>query len=637
MRGVLLFNWLFILSLAGLAQQVPFSYSDPGGFYEESFEWSILVNPDLTVRYTLDGTAPTPESTRYTHPMFLDSSMLSPANISQIAISPPDLYHPPSPNRVQKAIIIRAAIFNDSGMQLSDILTHTYFIRSLGIEPSPLPVLSIAANHPDLFDYETGIFVPGIHWDPENPDWTGNYYLTGENWERKVFVEYFASAEDYDLVMDSGQAMQPVIRQYAGLRTHGGNARRFAQKGLRLYARDEYGTNRFEFPLFEEHPLQSFKRLVLKPISSSWSDAGIEDHLSCCIASALNLEAPASRPIQLYLNGEYWGIYFLQERFDDFYFADHFEYDRDRIDLIENWAGVISEGENDDFLDLYQFIENNDLSNPVIYQEVANRIDIDNFIESQLYEIFIANYDWPANNMKCWRARPSGKWRWTFYDGDAALKNTAFDMFSHALCTGDDSWPTNAATTLFFRKLMENEDFRNRFFERAEILLNDTLSPARTLHHFTAIVQALSPTMPSQIQRFNYPSNLESWKDDYLKNQSFLTLRPCELVNQVEEKFQRTMLVEGCEENAPYLTELEAYPNPNSGTVHLRIESDINDIGVIVLSDLVGKPLFSDEFPVIKGKNDWTLPDLALSNGIWLISLKTRHHTSTVKLYVVNP
>ena len=54
-----------------------------------------------------------------------------------------------------------------------------------------LPVLSITADSLDLFDYETGIFIPGVYYDPSDSTHTGNFQQSGSEWERQINVEFY--------------------------------------------------------------------------------------------------------------------------------------------------------------------------------------------------------------------------------------------------------------------------------------------------------------------------------------------------------------------------------------------------------------------------------------------------------------
>ena len=454
---------LFSLSvvLGVTAQNDTVIFSARGGFYYEVLPLELYnIHPENHIRYTTNGNRPDAHSSLYSDSLVLDERMYSHSDIYTIVDCPEqDFYLPDS---VQHCIVIRAAVFDENDSCVSRVMTQSYFIRALGCDTHGLPAVSLCADSLDLFDYETGIFVPGVHYDPLDPDWTGNYYEEGREWERQMNVEFY-------------EQDNTGINQQAGLRTHGGNGRRFQQKCVKMYAREEYGKKRFKHKFFETLLQDSFKHLVFKPFSASWNESGVNDHICNQIASQLNVESLASRPVVLYLNGEYWGIYYIHERPDERYLEDHFDVDIEHVNLIWAWNPFVDCGTLQYFLELFQWMETADLSDPAAYAYAKTKIDIDNFIDYQIFELFAENSDWPANNMRCWQV-DDGKWRWIFFDGDACLRWMTFYAFDNALDEGDAVWPSNWRATLFFRKLMENEDFKMQFNSRFHELLNTAFS-----------------------------------------------------------------------------------------------------------------------------------------------------------------
>ena len=171
---------LWIISLGSTAQTESVIFSAEGGFYPHSFQLSLgCYYPNHHVRYTTDGNTPDANSRIYETALSLDSRLYSDANIYTIPISPERLIF--IPDSIQHAIVIRAAVFDENEQRISPVATQTYLIHELGFDPHGLPVLSICADSLDLFDYETGIFVPGAHWDPEWPENTGNYFQRGKD------------------------------------------------------------------------------------------------------------------------------------------------------------------------------------------------------------------------------------------------------------------------------------------------------------------------------------------------------------------------------------------------------------------------------------------------------------------------
>jgi hypothetical protein len=599
-------------------------FSKQGGIYQNTFALSIFCDSDqASIYYTTDGTSPTTSSYLYTGQLQLSTGLCSGANISQMPIYPPGSFKPPPPGTVPKAVVIRAVAFDQNGNQISDVVSNSYFIHDLGINHNQLPIISICAEHDDLFDFETGIFVPGKHWDANEPTWTGNYYQRGREWEREINLEYH-------------EQNKVGINHRAGLRTHGGNGRRLSQKGMRLYARDEYGASYFEHPFFEDKPIVNYKRLVLKPFYASWSQTGIEDYVSLKMARNLNVDHVGTQAVVVYLNGEYWGIYYLQERIDSRYIEGNYGVERDMVDLIGNWHGMIEYGENKDFLALYDFIEQHDLGIGSNYETVSKWMDIDNFIDYQLFEIYIANADWPGNNMKCWRERDSeGKWRWIYFDGDAALQNYKFDGFSQALKTSGYGYPTKSTATLFLWKLLENDGFKSQFLNRLQELLNNQLSYSGTNPIYQEAIENMSSEIQRQINRFSFPNDYDRWYNKVLKTKEFLTMRNCIIANQVSKVFNERITVGNCNYEEVAVTELGLYPNPNHGEFTITFYSSEAAPAYIKIHNPLGREVASFNQVIPKGENTLTYHLKDIPNGLLFVSVGTEKQlfgTTMIKL-----
>ena len=556
--------------LVGQAQNDTVLFSAQGGFYEEVFQLELYnYYAQNHIRYTTDGNQPTAQSPLYEEALVLDEHLFSNADIYTIINCPiQDFYLPDS---VQHCIVIRAAVFDENDSCISGVRTNSYFIRALGCDTHGLPAVSICSDSLDLFDYETGIFVPGIHYDPLNPDWTGNYYQEGREWERLMNVEFY-------------EQDNTGINQQAGLRTHGGNGRRLQQKCVKMYAREEYGKKRFKHKFFETIPLNNFKHLVLKPFAASWNQSGVNDHICNQIASQLNIEALASRPVVLYLNGEYWGIYYIHERPDERYLEDHFGVDIDNVNIINGWNPNADHGSVQNFRALFRWMETADLADADNYAFVSTKIDLDNFIDYQIFELFIENNDWPANNMRCWQ-EDDGKWRWIFFDGDACLCWMTFNAFDNAVYDGDNFWPSNWRATLFFRKLMENDDFKLQFNTRFHELLGTTFSYEVTKPIFDYIQETIIDEVPFQSDRFGFPRSLDSWDED-MRNVDWFLHHRCEMIQEPLE-----MLLVGLTEAQQ--SQFLCYPNPFSGELHICLDAEAFDKDEVAIFDMLGRKVFA--------------------------------------------
>ena len=581
-----------LLNLVARAQYDTLMFSVPGGFYDEVFALELRCGDSQhQIHYTTNGCDPTFQSPLYTEPLVLDERMYSKSDIYAIRNCPEDQFM--VPDAVDHCIVIRAAVFDGDGQYLSETYTNSYFIKALGCDLHGLPAVSLCVDSTDLFDYEKGIFVEGAHYNPEKPHWSGNYYERGKAWERWANFEFY----EYD---NSG------VNQQCGLRTHGGNGRRFQQKTLKVFAREKYGKKHFKHRFFPNIPERKFKVLVLRPFLSS--NAGCEDYICNRLAQQLGLDFMADRPSVMFINGEYWGIYYVKEKPDEHYVEDHYGIESDSVTLQWGWWGGVENGDPEYFKALQQWFGKADLSNPTQYAYAASCVDIDNFIDYYLLEMFVANFDWPANNVRFWRAGNS-KFRWMFYDGDSSLENQSFDVFGNAIYDGDETYPSCRVATLFFRKFLESPQFQAKFAKRFNQLIVSTFSFENTWAFFDTIQAALEPEAHRQFDRFGppedfYPRNYDVWMNGHMKmTVDFLRERPSRNFLSMSQPEVITM---GC-------MHLE-------GLVCLRVESKGFGSDVIKVHDLKGNKVHSQACVLAVGSNDLTL-HADLPSGAYVVTL----------------
>ena len=592
MKKSLVLACFTLLSLRFWAQPDTSMFSVPGGFYDEIFALELKCHdPQYHIRYTTNGSDPTAQSPRYTKPLVLDERMYSSSNIYQIRNCPEDQFF--VPKHIDRCIVIRAALFDDDGQCWSEVYTNSYFIKALGCDLHGLPAVSLCVDSLDLFDYNKGIFVPGAYYHPEAPKWTGNYYQRGVAWERRANFEFY----EYD---NTG------VNQQCGVRTHGGNGRRFHQKTLKVYARDRYGKKHFKHRFFTNIPEHVFNTLVLRPFHSS--NAGCEDYICNRLAQQLNLDFMADRPAVMFINGEYWGIYYVKEKPDEHYVEDHYGIESDSVNLFWRWQGEVENGQPDRFLAFRQWLADADLSEPKQYAYACSQIDIDNFIDYILLELFVANFDWPANNVRFWQSGDS-PFRWMFYDGDSSLENTEFDVFANATYEGADSYPTCDDCTLLFRKLLQSQKFQEQFARRFNQLIISVFSYKHTQSVLETIKNELKVEVQRQFQRFDppeefYPCNYGVWLEGHMKQTlDFLRERPRSRFLSMPRP------------------EVKAMKRGRIGHLDcLQVESGNFGSDVLKIMDLKGKTVYLQTCVLAKGKNYVPL-NVRLPQGVYRVTL----------------
>ena len=560
-------EWLSLLiglclGATAQAQDWEVLFSANGGFYEDVFELEMFSTaPQGRIFYTTNGSRPTVQSRRYTEPILLNTSLYSKSDIYTIVNTLPSQFY--LANSVKHCIVIRAAVFDDRDSCISEVKTNSYFIRSLGCDTHGLPALSITTDSLNLFDYETGIFVPGVNFDPVDSIATGNYYMKGREWERPINLEFY-------------ELDNQGINQECGLRTHGGASRRFQQKGLKLYARDEYGKKRFKHRFFDNTPIANFKHLNLHPFRcSNWLQTGGQDYLSHTIASYLDMESLGVRQTALFINGEYWGIYTLEEAADERYLEDHYDVNLDSVVVIKYW-GVPNYGDLTDWRHFLIWIRQADLTQPADSAYAYDHADVHCFIDYILMETFGANLDWPSNNVKIWQPAQGKPFRWIFYDADGCFTRVEFEAWDHAL-----SQQGNSDVML---KFLENRWFRFAFCQRFEQLTRSYFSYDYMKTVLDKYGQIVDGEIDAQSQRFGFPIDRDRWEYDMWRADQFLHER---------ESYYRLEIANWLGVTQQDDTTVLCYPNPASDVIHILLDAGAAGATEIAIYDVLGRKVFA--------------------------------------------
>ena len=603
-KGVALVLGLAIGTLNTAKGQVAFSAS--GGFYQHTFELTLTANEGQSIHYTTDGSIPTVQSATYQQPLNLSENLYSTRDIYLMPDAPEAEWDPPA--EVRHAIVLRAAAFDAEGNQVGAVATHTYLVTDLLQRQPTLPVVSVALNYEDLFAADSDIFSPN-GFSPDNDFFTGNFNQHGREWERLASVEFYE-------LDNSG------FSQELGIRVHGGATRRKMQKPLKLYARKEYGNKKISCPIFDELPYTSFKRLVLKPFSAAWTPAGIQDLLASKIAQPLRFVSLASRPVTLYINGEYWGIYYLQEAPDERLVEQIDDVEADDVNIIGSWLGLVENGDNTRFNQLMDWLQSANLADTAQYQQICEMIDIDNFIDYQLFEAFIANDDWPANNMRCYQHDES-LWRWIFYDGDGGFGDADRRMDEIITYQGDEQWPSCKEATLCLRRLLESPIFVEKFGMRLYELANNNFTYGQTSLHLERIQQDISAEIGWQSERYNYPTGKAQWKAAIGRVDDFLRLRTDIFVKQMEALLFSPTTSD---------KEFTIYPNPTHDYVNIKSSSQSAMWMKCAIYDIMGRPVLTQPI-FVSPLHEVTIINLtALHAGIYTLKFST--HDTPLRLVV---
>ncbi|MFN3404798.1 MAG: CotH kinase family protein [Cytophagaceae bacterium] len=475
------------------------SFSLPPGFYSGTQSVTCTCS-DATalIRYTTDGSKPTASSTQYTGAISVSSSR-----------------------------VLRAACFK-SGFKTRNFETNTYFINDAG---TTLAVFSISTHPNNFFHNDTGIYVLGPNASSSPPNYGANFW---QDWEREVHIEYF----------DKGKVHR--FEQDCGIKIFGGWSRANAMKSLRLIPNSKYGENKIRYPLFSEKPhITEFDQVHLRNGGNDFNYTHLRDQTNNRIlnsnpevlGSKTNIDFSAYEPVAVFINGQYWGVHHLRERYNHGYFEWNHNVSKGQFEMLEMDGDVVKESD-EHFVNMTNFIENNTMST-ANYNQVKQWLDVENYVDYMAAQIYHTNWDWPHNNIKYWRKTAGGKWRYLYYDTD----------FSYGLFGFTENSPTfnelnrvindtRSKHSPMFKKLLTNTEFRNYFVNRFADLMNTVYRPANMKGVFDGLKAELDPEMTRHFNR--WPQNAGSvtgWNSNCSGIRTWMDSRPTPARNHIISQF----------------------------------------------------------------------------------------------------
>lgn len=471
------------------------SFSVKRGFYSSAQSVAITtLTPGAEIRYTLDGTKPTASTgTLYTGPI-----------------------------NVTSTTVIRAAAFL-AGAAPSNVDTHTYvFASSVASQPSMLTTITGNATW--------GPQIPaGLTDVPTISLVTPNATAFNNDTEIETNFEYLNPAD-------------PLQHTHAnsGATYFGGAFTNFPKKSFRLYFRGRYGDKKLKAPLFAGHEhgagaVDEFEGIELRSGSHDMNQRGfyMSNLFTDQVLSEMGHLAPHGRFVHLYLNGTYWGLYHLRERWN----ADmHASYlggkaeDYEAINGNYNVGGWATPGQPfDGDGSAWEYAKSRRTS----YNELRSLIDVPNYTDYMITWMF-------GNSEDEWRgvspARligPGSGSRFILNDADGWL--SVNNLNAIAVWDGNDNNTARASTwngTLFTAGrtagdgpgslfaamyLTAGADFRSLLADRIHRALfnNGPLTPAANAARLNAMCTPIERAFIAESARWNNrtPSNWTGARD----------------------------------------------------------------------------------------------------------------------------
>lgn len=453
------------------------------GFQSEPF--SLVLSsptPGAVIRYTLDGS--TPDETTglvYSQPLTIDRTQ----TIRAVAIASGYLTSLPATQSYlfvedvlkQTHESVLAKGFPDDwgqfwqgaaadyemdpriiGQNGTDSFSGLY-ARTVRDDLLAVPTLSLVMDVDDLFGPE------GIYSDPSN---------RGIDSERPVSIE---------LIHPDGTV---GFQQNAGIRIQGGISRYIASKmSFRLLFKDAYGAAKLNYPFFGENGPNEFDSISLRS-SSGEHLVGIHyirDEFARRLQAQMGNPVSRGTYMHLYINGVYWGLYNPTERVDAQFAVNRFGGRREDYDVYN--AGDLGEegvtaiaGTMDAWRTTVKLAEQvstagNDADKRAAYMRLLGKnpdgspnvewpvyLDVENYVDYLLLQVYTRNDDWPGRNFYFLRDRRPDSTGFKFFAWDSE-----FTLDQGHRATLDDVTPDGPG--ILFNLLATSDDFRLVVADRA--------------------------------------------------------------------------------------------------------------------------------------------------------------------------
>lgn len=477
-------------------------FSELPGVYAEKKSLQLKINTHgYTVHYTLDGSEPTKDSPIYKDAIRIDSSC-----------------------------VVRAFCEGDSTSMSSHIATATYLIG----QEHDLAVMCISVNHNDLYDYRSGIYVSGPGGGGPYPHEGANYW---KKWWKKAHVEFFDGKEGF--------------QADCGLAIFGGFSRTLEKKSFKIKFNDKFGPSKVTYDFFGDGQPLEFKNLVLRSGSQDMGGVMVRDEF---FTSLMQSECPTLltqkyRPVALYINGSYFGLYYIREKIDKHFVARKLNTTNDSISIIMS-KGYCEEGTKTKFTELMNFARNNDLSKKENYDRICQMIDINSVIDQKIGEIYASNVD--VGNIRYVRsddANSDKKWYIVYYDLDLTWSSSGTRPASFFLRPGDSE---SSIHNVLVGNLLKNSDFRQLFLQRLSHHLHKTISANNATKVFDGITGTIKQEMKLNCKRWPKLLVYEKWEKNLADFKEKINKRDKEVLDDLRKELAITP-----EENKKYFGDLE--------------------------------------------------------------------------------
>ena len=452
------------------------TFSVNGGYVEKGSKVSIKTTDDSDIYYTLDGSTPTTKAKKYTEEIVINNT-----------------------------VAIRAISVKEGYIE-GDIESRTFIVG----RKHDLPVVSITTNNSNIYG-TNGIFTMG-------PNAKANYPYYGANFWKDIEVPI--SFEFYE----NGKL---GLNFNAGMKVFGAWSRGEAQKSVAIYLRKKYGISEITYPFFKDN-VNTFTKFILRSGGQDFGKLKLKDaFLQQTVVGQMDLDIQDYRPVVVYFNGQYHGIYNIREKTDTTYVERHLGEKEGEFDFIEKNSGVKS-GTITAYNKLLDYVSKTNMKKDGVYEYLDSQIDLQELANYWVVETYFDQFD--PINIKFYKTK-EGKWRWILFDLDQSFFSWSYTTIKWKLPFEPYAHGNNYyLNTTLMNRIIKNPQFRELYIKTFAYHLKNTFEPNRMIKILDKMVNEIKSEMPYHIKRWYNESikvsmytldNINEWYSNisYFKNQ----------------------------------------------------------------------------------------------------------------------
>ena len=280
----------------------------------------------------------------------------------------------------------------------------------------------------------------------------------------------------------------------------GATSRAYAKKSYQIKFSAAYGPSKLRYKVFDDLDIDEFDSLVLRSGSQDNDGPLMRDEFVSGVSMSTGLIddilIQAYRPVNLYINDRYWGIYYIREHIDEDMVASHYGCEPEEVTIIKQMSEIKCGRDYKEWLDLWKFISSNKLKDADAYGYVKSVADLQSVADYYIIQLWCGNVD--MDNVYVCKAG-DGKWFYILYDLDLTLYREAAGTTQKQLGTFNTGFYTFNA---LINRLLDNDEFREMFCRRMADIVTTVYSDENVLSYANRLAGLIYHGMAYNCERW---------------------------------------------------------------------------------------------------------------------------------------